>query len=94
MNAWLSLEAGRSGQLLVVLGHFIWQGALIGLAAFAGAFLLRKSRPELRYGMYVTALAGIALCVPITFLLVGEPTRAGENPPAASGALSGEGRRP
>ncbi|MCH8333533.1 hypothetical protein IIC65_06325, partial [Candidatus Sumerlaeota bacterium] len=85
MNAWFNLESAWSGQVLTVLGHFIWQGALIGMAAAVGAFLLRRSRPELRYAMYVCAFAAMALCIPATFVLTGEPGQADKDFLAAAG---------
>ncbi len=40
----------------LVLLHFLWQGALVGLLAFAVLDLLRNARPQARY-----AVAGLAL---------------------------------
>lgn len=45
--------------LSVVLLHFIWQGALIGVAAWAALALARNARPQVRYAV---ACAALALC--------------------------------
>jgi prepilin-type processing-associated H-X9-DG protein len=73
MTTWFNLESDWSGLTLTVLGHFLWQGALIGLLAALGAYMMRKSRPKVLYGWYVCALAGMALCIPVTFFVVGNP---------------------
>ena len=53
--------------------HFLWQGALVGLAASLLLRLARRRSPELRYAL---AASGLAFCVVLptaTFLLLARP---------------------
>jgi beta-lactamase regulating signal transducer with metallopeptidase domain len=61
--------------LSLVLLHFVWQGALIGVAAWAALALARNARPQTRYAL---ACAGLALCLalPLWSLLLAEPSAA------------------
>src|SRR5436305_10863402 len=77
------------------LVHFLWQGALIGLAAAGGLSLLKKSSAAVRYAVAAGALL-LMLALPVGTALrlagsadatvaAGSPTRAGTSPVSASG---------
>ena len=53
---------------LLTLGHFLWQGAALGLLALIGLLALRRASARLRYGLLCTVLAGMALCPPLTLV--------------------------
>lgn len=50
--------------------HFLWQGALIGVAYLGARRLTRESNPELRYACGMAAIALSALCPIVTCLLI------------------------
>jgi len=61
-----------SAQLVLALGHFLWQGAAIAAVAFLIAPLAGRS-PRARYAIYLCAL-GVMTAAPIaTFLLLAGP---------------------
>jgi beta-lactamase regulating signal transducer with metallopeptidase domain len=59
--------------------HLLWVGAAIGLASAMGRRLLRRARPESRYGVALACLLILAAAPGIIFALVYEP----RFPPAA-----------
>jgi len=67
---WFTLEHAWSVRLLLALGHFVWQGLAIAVVAGLVSLLLRRGRPEYRYALQLAALAGMALCVPVTFVVL------------------------
>lgn len=50
--------------------HFLWQGALIGVAYLGARRLTRESNPELRYACGMAAIVLSALCPIVTCLLI------------------------
>ena len=55
-------------RVLLTLGHFLWQGAVIGLVAAVVAWMLRRASARARYGVWVTALFLMTLCPVGTFI--------------------------
>jgi beta-lactamase regulating signal transducer with metallopeptidase domain/tetratricopeptide (TPR) repeat protein len=53
--------------------HLVWVGAAIAVVAAAGRLLMRKSRPESRYGFALACLAAMAVSPAVIFLRVVEP---------------------
>jgi len=64
------LEPALSLRLALTLLHFLWQGALLGLAAFAADRVLRRASSRTRYAIFVGILAIMGAALPATFLLV------------------------
>jgi GWxTD domain-containing protein len=58
------------------LAHFVWQGALLGAAAWAVLKALPERRPETRYAIACALLAGMAICPMVTLALVWPPGNA------------------
>jgi len=68
------LAAATLDALAWTLLHFLWQGALLGTAAFAALRLLRPERAATRYVIGVTTLSAMLLACAVTFaLLVRQP---------------------
>lgn len=63
---WLTLVHALGWSLL----HFLWQGALIGVAYLGARRLTGESRPELRYACGMVAIVLSALCPIVTGLLI------------------------
>src|SRR5260221_5982699 len=61
MNAMLPSFVSTLGWALI---HFLWQGALVGMAATITLMLLRNARPQTRYAVSCVALA-LCLALPI-----------------------------
>jgi beta-lactamase regulating signal transducer with metallopeptidase domain len=61
MNAMLPSFVSTLGWALI---HFVWQGALVGMAAAIALMLLRNARPQTRYAVSCIALA-FCLALPI-----------------------------
>jgi beta-lactamase regulating signal transducer with metallopeptidase domain/tetratricopeptide (TPR) repeat protein len=59
--------AEYSLRLTLVLGHFLWQGAVVAALAILTALLLRKTSPRIRYGLFACTLALMAVCPPLTW---------------------------
>lgn len=76
----LSLQHPVLQTLAWTLLHFLWQGALLGLLARAGFWLLRDRAPQVRYLLGCAALVAMAAAPVATFLLL---------QPAAEAAGSG-----
>lgn len=68
-----SLDNPALQALAWTLLHFLWQGALLGLLAKAGLWLLRGRSPQARYLLGCAALAAMAAAPVATFLLL-KPT--------------------
>jgi hypothetical protein len=60
-------------RLTETLLHFVWQGLVIGLCAVCVAWLCRTASSRTRYGIHAISLALMALCVPVTFVVIGLP---------------------
>jgi beta-lactamase regulating signal transducer with metallopeptidase domain len=75
------LESPAAQRLAWTLLHFLWQGALLGLAAWGAFALLRRQRPQLRY---LVGCAFLFLCLgsaSATFLVLA-PAAGGPSPAA------------
>jgi len=68
MNA--LFEAEFCLRLVLTLGHFLWQGALIGLIVLAAGRVLRKRSAKVRYGINLVALLAMPVCAAVTFSLL------------------------
>ena len=64
------LEPALSLRLTLTLLHFLWQGALLGLAAFAADRVLSGASSRTRYAAFVGILAAMGAALPTTFLLI------------------------
>ncbi|HUD42242.1 MAG TPA: M56 family metallopeptidase [Dokdonella sp.] len=82
---WLTLVHALGWSLL----HFLWQGALIGVAYLGARRLARESNPELRYACGMGAIVLAALCPIATCLLILGAQDAGPAPAAAMAVASG-----
>ncbi|WP_291272108.1 M56 family metallopeptidase [Geothrix sp.] len=74
------LESPAAQRLAWTLLHFLWQGALLGLAAWATFALLRHRRPQLRYLVgcaFLLACLGSAI---LTYGLLAPPLQAAGQP--------------
>jgi len=58
--------------LIVTLGHFLWQGLLVGVLAWSIARMLRGASAVARYRLYLAALTTMAVCPVVTFLWVAD----------------------
>lgn len=67
-------------RLLMALTHFLWQGTVLAVLAGTAGWLLRRRSARAAYAVFCAALAGMAICVPATFVVLGEGPVA---PPAA-----------
>jgi beta-lactamase regulating signal transducer with metallopeptidase domain len=66
IHDWLSDQT--AARVAIVLGHFLWQGAIIALIAMTVSTLLRTSAA--RYATLATALAAMMVCPFITFAVM------------------------
>ncbi len=66
----LLIDDGFCINVLQALMHFVWQGTIIWIVARIGAKMLRRRSPQARYTWLVANLGLMALCVPITFLVL------------------------
>ncbi len=65
------LEAPWAARMAWSLLHFLWQGALLGLSAWAGLSLVRRRGPRIRYAL-ACAFLGTCLAAPIiTYVALG-----------------------
>src|ERR1700710_162027 len=76
----MSAIATATAQALM---HFLWQGALVGLAAWGVLSFLEKARPSTRYAV---ATAALLLLVALPFATLFQ--MAGEAPPPAQVPIS------
>ena len=67
------LESPSAQRLAWTLLHFLWQGALLGLAAWGGFALLRHRRPQLRYLVGCALLLACLGSALATFLALAPP---------------------
>ncbi len=79
------IDQGMTQALAWALVHFVWQGALIGLAALAALRLFRFAPPT-RYAIGVFALAAMAAAPVVTFGLLAGPTPLPVQPDAGRGS--------
>ncbi len=78
LSFWFGQETGYSMSVISIrwgltLLHFLWQGAIIGLLAFAAAKLLRSHSATIRYWLNAAALLACPICVAWTFAVVEVP---------------------
>ena len=78
LSSWFGQETGYSMSVISIrcgltLLHFLWQGAIIGLLAFAAAKLLRNHSATIHYGLHAVALLACPLSVAVTFAMVEVP---------------------
>ena len=67
----MNLHSAFCVQLVMTLAHCLWQATAIALLAALAAMFLRKSKPGLRYGVFVLALVAMAACPGLTFWMLG-----------------------
>jgi len=60
-------------RLTETLLHFVWEGLAIGGCTLCLAWLCRTASSRVRYAVHAVSLALMALCVPITFVVIGSP---------------------
>lgn len=63
-------EAEFCLRLVLTLGHFLWQGALIGVVGLAAGRVLRKRSSGMRYAVHLVALAAMPVCAVVTFSML------------------------
>ena len=63
------IERDLVDALARALVHFVWQGAMIALAAGAADTLLQRARPQARYVLHAAAFGAMALVFVVTFAL-------------------------
>ncbi len=74
MNSmYLLLDTQFCLRLALVLGHFLWQGAVLALAAAILAGVLRRASSRIRYGTFVAMLALMCLCPVATYFVAPVP---------------------
>jgi len=71
MTTFSLLQSLDCTRLVETLIHFLWQGTLATVFVAIAAQFLRRRSPSLRYGVFATALVVMALCPPVTILLLG-----------------------
>src|SRR5687767_939392 len=77
------LDDSFSTRLTVALLHFLWQGCCVGLVVWICGTLLGAATARLRYSLNVASLLVMAACLPLTFLLVGNPASVPTGPVAS-----------
>ena len=60
-------------RLTAALAHFVWQGTVVALLVVATRPLLARLATHTRYAVLCAALAIMAACPVITFVLLGRP---------------------
>ncbi len=70
------LDSPLCTQLVLTLGHFLWQGVLIGVLVWLVSFALRRRSAAARYRLLFLALIVLAACPVLTFTwVVSDPPR-------------------
>ena len=72
-SMYLLLDTQFCLRLAMVLGHFLWQGAVLALVAAVLAGVLRRASSRIRYGMFVAVLALMAVCPVATYVVAPVP---------------------
>jgi len=70
MTSWSQLDSSMWPLIGLSLAHFIWQGALIALAAAGALFWLRKRSPQARYVACGIALGMMAAAPLVTLMSI------------------------
>jgi beta-lactamase regulating signal transducer with metallopeptidase domain len=73
--SWM-IEPAMATRLTLALLHFLWQGCCGGLVVIVCGTLFRDAPARLRYALNVAVLILMAVCLPVTFLLVDIPVMA------------------
>lgn len=60
-------------RLALTLGHFLWQGAAIGLLAWLAASLLRGRYEQFRYSVFLTCFLAMPAAAVVTSMLIDVP---------------------
>ncbi|HVX11024.1 MAG TPA: M56 family metallopeptidase [Pirellulales bacterium] len=81
MNALAWLDESFSLRFVQTLLHFLWQGALVAIAACGVEHLLLRGTAQARhrYLLYVVALLAMVCCLPATFALLRMPSGMNES---------------
>ncbi|MBN2477271.1 MAG: M48 family metalloprotease, partial [Pirellulales bacterium] len=66
-------DASLCVRLAATMGHFLWQGAAVYLLVIFAGLLLRLSSAGARYAVFTAALLVMAVCPPVTFVLLRSP---------------------
>ena len=69
MNIQSVLDLDLCVRVLALLGHFVWQGAALGIAAALVSLALKRKSAALRHNLYLTILCAMALCPVVTFVI-------------------------
>src|SRR5262245_7262854 len=67
MQTLLRLSDLFSWRLTQTLLHFLWQGAVIGLAALLLDRLMKRASSSARYSLHLSALLLMTVCLPLSF---------------------------
>lgn len=86
MNALAWLDGSFSLRFVQSLLHFVWQGALIGAAAFATERFLYRGSARAKYLVHVLAMLAMVCCLPMTFALIENPPDTERNSPGGRDA--------
>ncbi len=70
MNAIFQFDPEFSARFVLTLAHFLWQGAVIGLAVLLLGLVLRRASSRVRYAILVMALFTMALCPLVTYSVI------------------------
>ena len=57
-------------RLVLTLGHFLWQGAVVTAAGLLVAAAMRRAAASARYAVLLATLLVMALCPLVTFCVV------------------------
>ena len=88
MNAIMQwFDDPRLVRLGMSLVHFLWQGALLGVAAAIVMTWMRGASSRRRYAVLLTALFGMAIAPVVTFLMLPTPPKPIEPVSAALPAM-------
>src|SRR5260221_2738332 len=88
MNAIMQwFDDPRLIRLGLTLVHFLWQGALLGVAAAILMTWMRGVSSRRRYAVLLTALLGMAIAPVMTFLMLPSPRKSIEPSSAATPAF-------
>lgn len=73
MTAFDLIDETFCTRLTTTLAHFLWQGAVLGLASLVAGHRMRRMSPSRRYGVDLAILGAMAACPVVTFFLIGPP---------------------
>lgn len=61
-------------RVAVTLLHFVWQGLILAFVVLAAGVLLRRASARVRYSVNVITLLAMVICLPLTFVMLGNST--------------------